>query len=173
MLVPLLQVGSSLLNPRVPVFKGTYSIDPLTFITGQAHVADFKGPAPLVMTFGRRVTKGATGYMTFRTGEWAIGSWGPIFERRREFSSLALGVTSQEKNRAYQVEVQTGIMQSHISVDHTWTLDSSTKVRIGGNMSTTAGINASIGGDRKVTQHTKVGLAVEAGLSGGVVFTFK
>ncbi|KAF9183668.1 hypothetical protein BGZ51_003871 [Haplosporangium sp. Z 767] len=167
------ELGSSLLNPRIGVFKGTYSIDPLTFLTGTAQVRHFQGPAPLVLTFGRRVTKGATGYMTYRTGEWAIGSWGPVFERRREFSSLALGVSSQDENRSYQVEVQTGIMQSHLSVDHTWTLDSATKVRVGGSMSTTAGINASIGGDRKVTEHTKVGLAVEVGLSGGVAFNIK
>ncbi|KAI7817740.1 hypothetical protein BC939DRAFT_402258 [Gamsiella multidivaricata] len=167
------ELGSSLLNPRIGVFKGTYSIDPLSFITGTAQVRNFQGPAPLVLTFGRRITKGATGYMTYRTGEWAIGSWGPVFERRRDFSSLALGMSSQDENRAYQVEVQTGIMQSHLSVDHTWTLDSSTKVRVGGNLSTTAGINASIGGDRKVTEHTKIGLAVEVGLSGGVAFNFK
>ncbi|KAF9953346.1 hypothetical protein BGZ72_005484 [Mortierella alpina] len=167
------EVGSSLLNPRIGVLKGTYSIDPLTFITGTAQVRHFQGPAPLVMTFGRRITKGATGYMTYRTGEWAIGSWGPVFERRRDFSSLALGLSSQDENRSYQVEIQTGIMQSHLSVDHTWTLDPNTKVRVGGSLSTTAGINASLGGDRKVTEHTKVGLAIEVGLSGGVAFNIK
>ncbi|KAG0380452.1 hypothetical protein BGX24_008086 [Mortierella sp. AD032] len=167
------ELGSSLLKPRVGVLKATYSIDPLTFITGTAQVRNFKGPAPLVMTFGRRITKGATGYMTYRTGEWAIGSWGPVFERRRDFSSLALGVSSQDENRAYQAEVQTGLMQSHLSLDYTWTLDSATKVRVGGSLSTTAGINASIGGDRKITEHTKVGLAVEVGLSGGVAFNVK
>ncbi|KAG0319904.1 hypothetical protein BGZ99_004844 [Dissophora globulifera] len=168
-----IELGSSLLNPRIGVFKGTYSLDPLTFITGTAQVRHFQGPALLVMTFGRRITKTATGYMTYRTGEWAIGSWGPIFERRREFSSLALGLSSQDENSSSQVEIQTGILQSHLSVDHTWTLDSSTKVRLGGNLSTTAGLNFSIGGDRKVTEHTKVGLAVEAGLSGGIAFNIK
>lgn len=86
---------------------------------------------------------------------------------------MALGISSQDENRAYQVEVQTGLMQSHLSLDHTWTLDSATKVRVGGSLSTTAGINASIGGDRKITEHTKVGLAVEVGLSGGVAFNIK
>ncbi|KAF8981304.1 hypothetical protein BGZ46_002979 [Entomortierella lignicola] len=167
------ELGSSLLNPRIGVFKGTYSIDPLTFITGSAQVRNFKGPAPLVMTFGRRITKGATGYMTYRTGEWAIGSWGPALERRRDFSSLALGISSQDEDGSYQVEVQTGIMQSHLSVDHTWKLDRSTTVRVGASISTTAGINASIGGDRKVTERTKVGLSVEVGLSGGVAFNIK
>ncbi|KAF9173361.1 hypothetical protein BGX21_008636 [Mortierella sp. AD011] len=167
------ELGSSLLKPRIGVFKGTYSIDPLTFITGTAQVRNFQGPAPLAMTFGRRITKGATGYMTYRTGEWAIGKWGPVLERRREFSSLALGVSSQGEDRSYQVEVQTGIMQSHLSLDHTWKLDRSTMIRVGGSLSTTAGINASIGGDRKVTEHTKVGLAVEVGLSGGVAFNIK
>ncbi|KAG0342182.1 hypothetical protein BG004_005719 [Podila humilis] len=168
-----IEVGSSLLNPRVGVLKGTYSIDPLTFITGTAQVRNFQGPAPLVMTFGRRITKGATGYMTYRTGEWAIGSWGPVFERRRDFSSMALGVSSQEGNKSYQIELQTGIMQSHLSVDRTWALDASTRVRVGGSMSTVGGINASIGGDRQVTDHTKVGLALEVGLSGGVSFNIK
>ncbi|KAF9423309.1 hypothetical protein BGZ94_008349 [Podila epigama] len=167
------EVGSALLNPRIGVFKGTYSIDPLTFITGTAQVRNFQGPAPLVMTFGRRITKGATGYMTYRTGEWAIGSWGPVFERRREFSSMALGVSSQDGDSSYQAEIQAGLMQSHISLDRTWRWDRSTRVRVGGSMSTVAGINASIGGDRQVTDHTKVGLAVEVGLSGGIVFNIK
>ncbi|KAF9586556.1 hypothetical protein BGW38_002313 [Lunasporangiospora selenospora] len=167
------EVGSSLLSPRVGVFKGTYSIDPMTFVTGTAQVRHFDGPAPISMTFGRRITKGATGYMTYRTGEWALGSWGPAFERRREFSSMALGVSSQEADGGYQAEVQTGIMQSHISLDRTWTVDNFTRVRVGGSISTTAGINVSIGGDRKVTEHTKVGLAVEVGLSGGVALNLK
>ncbi|KAG0050720.1 hypothetical protein BGZ83_004504 [Gryganskiella cystojenkinii] len=167
------EVGSSLLNPRIGVLKGTYSIDPLTFITGTAQVRTFNAPAPLVLTFGRKITKKATGYMTYRTGEWAIGSWGPVFDRRRDFSSLALGFSSADENGSSQAEIQTGIMQSHLSVDHTWTLDSATRVRVGGSLSTTAGINASIGGDRKITQHTKVGLAVEFGLSGGVAFNIK
>lgn len=155
------------------MFKGTYSIDPLTFITGTAQVRTFNAPAPLVLTFGRKITQKATGYMTYRTGEWAIGSWGPAFDRRRDFSSLALGCSSQDENGSTQAEIQTGIMQSHLSVDHTWTLDSATRVRVGGSISTTAGINASIGGDRKITEHTKVGLAVEFGLSGGVAFNIK
>ncbi|KAG0266192.1 hypothetical protein DFQ27_009959 [Actinomortierella ambigua] len=170
-----IEMGSSLLRPRVGVLKGTYSIDPMTFVTGTAQVRHFGGPPPLVMTFGRRITKGATGYMTYRTGEWALGSWGPAFEYRRDFSSMALGVSGDSEGQSYQAEMQMGIMQSHLSLDRTWTLadDSATRIRLGGNLSTTGGINAHLGADRKVTEHTKVGLSVEVGLAGGVSVSVK
>ncbi|KAG0230083.1 hypothetical protein BGW41_002617 [Actinomortierella wolfii] len=170
-----IELGSSLLRPRIGVLKGTYSIDPLTFVTATAQVRNFQGPPPLVMTFGRRITKGATGYMTYRTGEWALGSWGPIFEYRRDFSSMALGVSGDSDGKQYQAEFQMGIMQSHLSLDRTWTLadDSATRVRVGGSLSTTGGISAHLGADRKVTEHTKVGLSVEVGLAGGVSISMK
>ncbi|KAF9192027.1 hypothetical protein BGZ51_006386 [Haplosporangium sp. Z 767] len=168
-----MELRTSLLEPKATIIKGTYNFDPATFVAGTAHLRGFHGPTPLVMTFGRKITKGATGYMTYRTGEWAIGSWGPSFEHRREYSSMALGFMSTDVNETYQVELKAGVMQSHFSADRTWPLDESTRIRVGTTLSSTAGLSASIGGDRKITEHTKLGLAVEIGLAGGIAFNIK
>ncbi|KAG0251486.1 hypothetical protein BG011_007584 [Mortierella polycephala] len=168
-----MELGTSLLEPKASIIKGTYNFDPSTFVAGTAHLRGFHGPTPLVMTFGRRITKGATGYMTYRTGEWAIGSWGPAFEHREEYSSMALGFMSTDVNETYQIELKAGVMQSHLSADRTWPLDESTRIRVGTILSSTAGLSASIGGDRKITEHTKLGLAVEIGLTGGIAFNIK
>ncbi|KAF8928409.1 hypothetical protein BGZ58_009677, partial [Dissophora ornata] len=164
------QFGSSLLNPGVSVIKSTYNIDSQTYVAGTAFTRNFQGPTPLVLTLGRRITKGATGYMTYRTGEWALGSWGPALEDRQDLSSMSLGVMSVDTKDSYQVEVQAGVMQSHLLADRTWILDDSTRIRVGGRVSSLAGVSASIGGDRKITQYTKLGLAVEIALSGGIAF---
>ncbi|KAG0197542.1 hypothetical protein BGX28_008989 [Mortierella sp. GBA30] len=168
-----MEIGSSLLNPRASIIKGTYHIDPLTFVSGTARLRGSQGPAPVVMTFGRRITKGATGYITYRSGDWALGSWGPIADDRRDYSSMSLGVTSTDTKEAYQMELQAGERQSHVLVDRTWTMDDITRIRIGANLSSNTGLSASIGGDRRITQYTKLGLAVEIGFQGGIAFNVK
>src|SRR5690348_16177786 len=99
-----------MLSPRVAIVKGTYNVDPLTFVAGTAHLRGTRGPTPMVMTFGRRITKGTTGYMTYKTGDWAIGSWGPAFDERQNYSSMALGITSIDIKDSYQVELLTGVL---------------------------------------------------------------
>ncbi|KAF9345833.1 hypothetical protein BGX26_002691, partial [Mortierella sp. AD094] len=168
-----MELGASLLNPGSSLIKATYNIDQQTYVSGTAFARDFQGPTPLVMTFGRRITKGATGYMTYRTGEWALGSWGPLPEDRQDFSSMSLGLKSIDSKESYYMELQAGVVQSHLLADRTWTLDDSTRIRVGARLSNLAGLGASIGGDRRITQHTKLGLAVEIALSGGIAFNIK
>jgi len=162
-----------MLNPRAGIVKGTYNVDPLTYVAGTVQLHGSRGPSPLVMTFGRRITKGTTGYMTYRTGDWAIGSWGPAFEDRQNHSSMALGITTVDVKDSYQIEMLAGVMRSNLLLDRTWTVDESTRVRVGTNLSSTTGLVVSVGGDRRVTQHTRLGLAVEVALSGGISFNLK
>ncbi|KAK3814452.1 MAG: hypothetical protein J3Q66DRAFT_37752 [Benniella sp.] len=168
-----MEFGASLLNPGVSVIKATYNIDPDTYVSGTVFTKQLQGPTPLVMTLGRRIAKGATGYVTYRTGEWAIGSWGLAPEDRHQFSSMSLGIRSLGTKDNYQVELQAGVVQSHLMADRTWTIDDSTRIRVGTKMSSLAGLSANIGGDRRVTEHTKLGLAVELALSGGVAFNIR
>ncbi|KAI7815884.1 hypothetical protein BC939DRAFT_471125 [Gamsiella multidivaricata] len=168
-----MEFGSSLLSPGASVIKGQYNIDQQTYVSGTVFTRNFQGPTPLVMTFGRRITKGATGYLTYRTGEWALGPWGPLAEDRQDFSSMALGITSVDTKDSYQMEFQAGVLQSHLLADRTWKLDDVTRIRVGARLSNLAGLSASIGGDRRVTQYTKLGLAVEIAFSGGIAFNLK
>lgn len=144
----------------------------MTFVSAVAELKSAYGPAPLVLTVGRTLTKGTTGYVTYRTGEWALGSWGRAYEDRDQFSSMTMGLRSSNENEHYQAELQAGVVQSRLSLDRTWTLDESTRVRVGLGYSSLAGAVGSIGGDRQVTEHTRLGLAAEVGL-GGVAFNFK
>ncbi|KAF8961780.1 hypothetical protein BGZ46_001294 [Entomortierella lignicola] len=168
-----MELGVSFLDPGSSLIKGTYNINKQSYFTSTIFARHFQGPTPLVMTFGRRITKGATGYMTYRTGDWALGSWGPLFEDRQDFSSMALGIKSVDSKQNYCLELQAGVLQSHLLADRTWTLDESTRIRVGARLSNLAGLGASIGGDRKITQHTRLGLAVEIALSGGIAFNVK
>ncbi|KAF9103368.1 hypothetical protein BGX27_010614 [Mortierella sp. AM989] len=168
-----MELGASFLNPGSSLIKGTYNIDQQTYASCTAFARDFQGPTPLVMTFGRRITKGATGYMTYRTGDWALGSWGLLPEDRQDFSSMSLGVKSVDAKESYCMELQAGVVQSYLLADRTWALDDSTRIRVGARFSNLAGLGASIGGDRRITQHTKLGLAVEIALSGGIAFNIK
>ncbi|KAG0216328.1 hypothetical protein BGX33_000213 [Mortierella sp. NVP41] len=168
-----LEAGVSLLNPRASIVKGTYNVDPLTYVSGTAQLRGSRGPSPLTVTFGRRITKGTTGYMTYRTGDWAIGSWGPAFEDRHNYSSMALGFTSVDVKDSYQVEALAGVMRSNLLLNRTWNVDESTRIRVGTTLSSTTGLVASVGGDRRITQHTRLGLAVEVAFSGGIAFNLK
>ncbi|KAG0272941.1 hypothetical protein BGZ95_011273 [Linnemannia exigua] len=168
-----IELGTSMLHPRASIVKAIYNVDPLTFVTGTAHLRGTPGPTPLVMTFGRRVTKGTTGYMTYRTGDWAIGSWGPAFDERQNYSSLALGITSVDVKDSYQIEMLAGVLRSNLLLDRTWTVDESTRVRVGSSLSSTTGLTVSVGGDRRITQHTRLGLAFEVALSGGIACNLK
>ncbi|KAF9919751.1 hypothetical protein FBU30_010595, partial [Linnemannia zychae] len=168
-----LELGTSLLNPKTSIVKGTYHIDPLTYVAGTAQFRGTPGPTPLVMTFGRRMTKGTTGYMTYKTGDWAIGSWGPTFDERQNYSSMTLGITSVDVKDNYHAEMVAGVLHSNFSLNRTWSIEESTRIRIGSNLSSTTGLSVNIGGDRKITQHTRLGLAFEVGFSGGTAVNFK
>ncbi|KAG0054862.1 hypothetical protein BGZ83_010200 [Gryganskiella cystojenkinii] len=167
-----IELGASLLNPTASIIKGTYNVDRLTFVSAVAELKSAYGPAPLTLTAGRTLTKGITGYVTYRTGEWALGKWGRAFEDREYLSSMTLGIRSSNKNEHYQAELQAGVLQSRLSLDRTWMLDESTRVRVGLGYSSLAGAVGSIGGDRQVTEHTRLGLAAEVG-HGGIAFNFK
>lgn len=161
------------MSPGASVIKATYNIDPDTHASGTVFTKHFQGPTPLVLTLGRRIAKGATGYMTYRTGEWALASWGLAPEDRQQFSSMSLGIRSLNTKDNYQVELQAGVVQSHLFADRTWTVDESTRIRVGTKFSSLTGMSASIGGDRRITEYTKLGLAVELALSGGVAFNVR
>ncbi|KAI8348676.1 hypothetical protein B0O80DRAFT_462011 [Mortierella sp. GBAus27b] len=168
-----MEFGTSLLSPGASVIKATYNIDSDTYVSGAAFTKHFQGPTPLVVTLGRRISKGATGYMTYRTGEWALGSWGLLPEERTQFSSMSLGIRSLNTKDTYEMELQASVLQSYLLADRTWTVDESTRIRVGTKLSSFSGLSTSIGADRRLTEHTKLGVAFELALSGGVAVNLR
>ncbi|KAF9963438.1 hypothetical protein BGZ65_003394 [Modicella reniformis] len=145
-----MEFGTSLLNPGASVIKATYNIDPDTYVSGTAFTKHFQGPTPLVMTAGRRIAKD-----------------------RHDLSSMSLGVRSLGTQDNYRAELQAGVVQSYLLADRTWNVDETSRIRIGTKYSNLAGLSASIGGDRRITEYTKLGLAVELALSGGVALNVR
>lgn len=64
-------------------------------------------------------------------------------------------------------------MASHLALDYTYRMVDSTRIRVGGSLSTVGGIMASIGSDHRLTKHARFGMAMECGVPSGVVAKFK
>lgn len=125
------------------------------------------------MTAGRRLYASTTGYVTYRTGEWSLLGWGGDVSRKMDRSSAAVGIATNKKDTNYSVELQTGIIASHIAVEYTRKMPRQIQLRLSGVISTAGGVTASVGGDQKVTEHTRVGMSLECGVPSGVHVKFR
>ncbi|GAB5588185.1 hypothetical protein Unana1_03085 [Umbelopsis nana] len=148
--------GAGLLRPRALTFKTLFNMSSDSFLNTTMQARTFYAPPILTVTAGRRIFAAATGYMTYRTGEWNLGDWGRGVGQGMDKSSLALGIAGQGKRKNYSVELQTGIVASHLAVDYTYRMVDSTRVRVGGSLSTIGGLMASIGSDHRLTKHSRV-----------------
>lgn len=63
-------------------------------------------PPVLSVTLGRRLFTTATGYMTYRTGEWSLLGWGDDISRKMDKSSVSLGLAGENKYGNYSSEIQ-------------------------------------------------------------------
>ncbi|KAL1923000.1 uncharacterized protein VTP21DRAFT_9376 [Calcarisporiella thermophila] len=169
------EAGASIMKPRVMHLKGFYSIDSDTFLNAQAQGYSLYAPPILGITAGRRIGEGVTGFLTYKTGVWSLGPWGAGYSNmfRGEKSAVSVGVSGVTKSgRNYTIELQTGIAQSYISADYNWKLPDSVRLRVNGALTTVGGIQFSVGGDRRVTKHARIAMAVEMGLATGVCLKF-
>ncbi|RKP08280.1 hypothetical protein THASP1DRAFT_29913 [Thamnocephalis sphaerospora] len=172
------EVGASLLQPRHINAKIVKNLSPDSFAQVHASARTLSAPPSLSITAGRRIGKQTTGYMTYRTGEWNLGPWGRDDVDIRAYqigaSSVALGLQAQNKNGGgHTVELQTGLSESHAVAEYTRKVRDGAKLRFSLTLSTNAGVSASVGGDARVTDHTKLGLSVECALAGGVTLRLR
>ncbi|KAH8554416.1 hypothetical protein BGW37DRAFT_421450 [Umbelopsis sp. PMI_123] len=165
--------GANLLRPRAVNFKTYFNVSSDSFINTTSQARTFYAPPILTVTAGRRIFTAATGYMTYRTGEWNLGEWGRGAGQGMDKSSFALGIAGQGKRKNYSAELQTGIIASHLALDYTYRMVDTTRIRVGGSVSTVGGIMASIGSDHRLTKHSRFGMAMECGVPTGVVVKFK
>lgn len=63
-------------------------------------------------------------------------------------------------------------MSSHIAGEYTYKLPNQARLSLTCSLSD-GGINASIGSDHKVAEHTRIGMTMECGLPLGVIVKFK
>lgn len=110
--------------------------------------------------------------MTYRSGEWQLGPWGAD-QDFRDRSSCSIGVMRQAERSQWNVDVQVGVSQSHISVSYFRVLPKNVRGRASLTMSTALGLQASLAGDKKITKHSRLGLGVDCASLGGVTFRVK
>ncbi|KAJ8651470.1 hypothetical protein O0I10_012969 [Lichtheimia ornata] len=167
------ELSTSFLHPRVVTLKSYYSMSTDSFVNTVAQTRTPYAPPILTVTAGRRLYATTTGYVTYRTGEWSLLGWGGDTSRKMDKSSVALGLAGGQKTSSYSVELQTGILSSHIACEYTRKLPNQVQLRLSGALSTAGGITASIGSDHKVSKHTRFGMSLECGLPSGVQVKFR
>lgn len=64
-------------------------------------------------------------------------------------------------------------MSSHIAAEYSYKLANQARLRLSSSLSSEGGINASIGSDHKITEHTRIGMTMECGLPLGVIVKFR
>ncbi|GAA5809714.1 hypothetical protein MFLAVUS_003127 [Mucor flavus] len=167
------EVTATLLKPRMLTLKTYYSLSTDSFVNTTAQLNSMYDPPVLAVTAGRRIFSATTGYMTFRTGEWSLFGWGGDASQKMDKSSVSLGMAGMNKHGNYSGELQTGIMSSHIAAEYSYKLANQARLRLSSSLSSEGGINASIGSDHKITEHTRIGMTMECGLPLGVIVKFR
>ncbi|KAI9313222.1 hypothetical protein BX666DRAFT_1864679 [Dichotomocladium elegans] len=165
--------SATFLRPRVVTFKTNYNISSDSFVNTVAQTRTLYAPPILTVTAGRRLYATTTGYMTYRTGEWSLLGWGGDVSRKMDRSSVALGLAGGKKDASYSVELQTGIVSSHLAIEYTRKMFERVQLRLSGVVSLTGGLTASVGSDHKITKHTRFGMSLECGVPSGVQVKFR
>lgn len=98
-----------MLRPRALNFKTYFNVSSDSFINTTSQARTIYAPPILTVTAGRRIFTAATGYMTYRTGEWNLGEWGRGVGQGMDKSSLALGIAGQGKRKNYSAEIQVSV----------------------------------------------------------------
>ncbi|CAJ0758634.1 9957_t:CDS:10 [Entrophospora sp. SA101] len=171
------EVGASLIEPRLLTVKGTYNIDNDSFITCFGDANTIYAPPTFEITAGRRLGGFNTGYLTYKTGSWILGPWGRRYSagglrgRVGAKSAVAIGITgANDSKTGYGLELQTGITQSHLSANYNMKVFDDYQLRVSTTLSTSSGLTNTIMGERKVTNNTKVALAIDFGIPTGIIF---
>ncbi|KAI9592227.1 hypothetical protein BDF19DRAFT_219992 [Syncephalis fuscata] len=173
------EFGASFLYPWQFTTKVQKTLSPESFITIGTKSRSWKEPPALDVTAARSISKHTVGYINYRSGEWYLGPWGrkTYYERREAHgtSSMALGLQRNlETNGVQQImEIRTGLDDSHIHFQYSRKLRQGTRAHCNLTLSTSSIISIGVGGDTRITDHTKVGLGFECGLVNGVIVRLK
>jgi hypothetical protein len=151
-----------------------------------------ESPPTLSLTCGRRVAENVTGVSfrsprqpasdllahsfdglskmaTFRTGAWHLGPWGRDLVRQAPPSFTI----SFAQAGGWSIEAQTAPARSHIGVEWSTKVLSGVKVRVGAVAATDGTVNTTLGGERRLTENSRLSLELQFGLGGGVTFRIR
>ncbi|KAI8820842.1 uncharacterized protein EV422DRAFT_530422 [Fimicolochytrium jonesii] len=145
-----------------------------SFVTVIATSTTLSAPPTLITSLGRKLTKTTTGSITFHTGEFALLSWGKNQDLHQQpATTLSLNRRSPTSTNTWSLDLHAGLASSHISLGYFRTLQRTIRARASLALSTTAGLQASLSADKKLTKYTRLGLGVDCASLGGVTFRVK
>ncbi|KAI9011516.1 hypothetical protein BC832DRAFT_582641 [Gaertneriomyces semiglobifer] len=152
--------------------KYVQNFTPACFGTLQANTSTLDCPPHLTAVIGRRLTKRTTGYLTYRTGSYTLGSWGADYEND-EKSTCSLGLMHRTTSGQLNVDVSAGLSHSLVSVSYFHKFPRTIRARASVSLSTSMGITTTLATDKRITKHARLGLGVDLGTLTGVTFRVK
>ncbi|BGP02996.1 hypothetical protein RTG_02948 [Rhodotorula toruloides ATCC 204091] len=160
-----LELGTTVLRPRSFTFKGTFSPSPDTFARLDFPVRNLAAPPKFSLVIGRRIYRHTTGTLTFRSGAWAIGSWGAHLLQPYSDSSISIGLNHAS---GWGVEATSAMFVKQVSVNWARTVLGGVKLSLGGAMTNVGAASVSINADRRVTENVKAGMGLEVAANGAM-----
>lgn len=170
-------ISATLMKPRVGSIKGQCTIDQFSFINFAATSITTAVPPAFYISYGQRLSTetALTGFTAFRSGTYTLGPWGKSVANsgllRMDPPSVTVGLTSSNSaGSGWTVQTSIGLADLSINVDRgiaaKWL--GGAKLKAGVSLGTGSGVSVSVNGDRSVSDSTRLGFGVTAGLPGGV-----
>ncbi|KXS18462.1 hypothetical protein M427DRAFT_53842 [Gonapodya prolifera JEL478] len=142
------------------------------FTTVQATSTTISRPPSIVFVAGRQISPFVTGFITYRTGDYVVGSWGTNTSIR-ELSGISLGTVGRVGKGSLETDVSAGLQESHLSTAYSHSihlplLSASARIRVRGSvtLSTANGFVFSLSTTRKVSKHSRIGIGLDMSGSG-------
>ncbi|KAI8614790.1 hypothetical protein BC830DRAFT_353900 [Chytriomyces sp. MP71] len=158
-------------NPSASVkFVKNFTSD--VFATAQASMSTLDTPPPVTIVLGRKLDAKHTGFLTFRSGDYAIGQWGDAASAGLN-GACALGIVGRSVKGQWSAELSMGPSQSSLNVGLFRTIGWGIRARAAFAIGTGIGISTSVSADKKITKLDRVGMSVDAASIGGVSFKLR
>ncbi|KAL7423448.1 hypothetical protein Q5752_001028 [Cryptotrichosporon argae] len=168
--------SQAVLGVRANTTKATFTIDENTYVTGTSITQTLAAPPRLSLTVGRRLWPETTGFITFKSGFYALGAWGAALAPETylsDRSALSVGLTTARRDGSgWTVETTTGLVDNALSAD--WaTRVAGLTLKLGAAADLAGGISAFVDGTAKVTEHARAGVMLQVQMKGGVQLRLK
>ncbi|KAK8854909.1 hypothetical protein IAR55_003648 [Kwoniella newhampshirensis] len=165
--------GTTLMQPRVRRFKGTFTVDEDQYISVNAVQQTLSAPPQLGLTYGRRLFADTTGFISYESGTFAIGTWGKNHPAPST-SSLSVGLTNSKRNgTGWTLQTTAGLAASRVAADYSIKVPGGLKVKVGGEVGMAQSIAGFVTAEGKVTENVRAGLILQVEVGGGIIMKVK
>ncbi|KAJ3135203.1 hypothetical protein HK100_002974 [Physocladia obscura] len=155
-------------------FKVVKNLPGDVFASIEGTISTFENPPPLGFVVGRKLDSKHTGYMNFRTGDYAIGSWGTGETGVQKSSpSCALGLIGKSVHGQWSSEITMGLNGSNLTLGVFRSIGWGIRARAAFAVGTGIGLSTSVSADKRISKLDRVGMSVEAAVIGGVSFKLR